>query len=149
MPKRLYPPKSSKKVYPAIGIMKSSGSKYSMVTSVTAAGVTIRVNGHTIKLDMAPKDKNGVVEVLELRGDNMIWASGVRYFDPSTGEYFPGKQEEEEEEEEGKKKDPPPPDCGWKRVQRGKTRNRRRKPSGRIMVNSVDTVMPGAHVNIF
>jgi hypothetical protein len=131
--------KSRKKVYPMIGVMKSSSRKYSMVTSITGEGIAIRVNGHKINLDMAPKDENGVVKVLDLRDDDIVWTSGVRYFDPATGEYFPktslrcdeilkiaaGKEEEHEEGEE---------------VEEEKEE---------VVVDSIGTVGTGCVVNIF
>ena len=68
---------------PAIGTMTGG-----FTTSITSDGITVFVRGKKLNLDMAPKDENGTIELLEVRDDGMVWASGVRYFDPATDTYF-------------------------------------------------------------
>ena len=145
-----------KRAYALVGLMKcDSSSAYSFINIISHRGVEISVNGYTLDLDMAPKDENGTVNILEIRKDNMVWASGTLFFDPSTGVYFPDQDEppkdestkdekkdkkEEKKKEEKKKENNPKP----------KRKKKRQRRKGRVvMVDSVETVGPGNIVNIF
>ena len=89
-----------RKVYCAIGTMSNKSGKYALTTKVNPKGVQVYVNDYKLDLNKAPQNEHGTVEVLELRPDHMVWASGTLFFDPSKGTYFPKEGEEEEEEEE-------------------------------------------------
>lgn len=130
---------------PNVRVIKSRSSKYGFDMLFTDFRgeilMNIIVNGHPLNLDMAPKNCMGTVELLELRPDNMVWASGVPFFDPSTGMYYPkGIPEKEEEEEEASRKKT--------KKKTPKKRTKRRRKSKAVMVDSVETVEPGGTVII-
>ena len=128
-----------------------------MVTSITNDGIIFRANGRKFTLDMAPKDENGVVKLLELREDDMIWASGVLYFDPATGEYFPGqdslsfeKDKIPEKEKENEDEKPVKRACEVSRKNSPKpVVTKRRRKGSRIIMDSVEEVGSGYVVNVF
>jgi hypothetical protein len=57
--------------------------------SISPRSIDVLVGKHKLDLSRAPRDKDGIIEIIEIRDDGMVWATGVLYFDPATGTYFP------------------------------------------------------------
>lgn len=57
--------------------------------SISPKSIDVLVGKHKLDLSKAPKDKDGIIEILEIRADGMVWATGELFFDPATGTYFP------------------------------------------------------------
>lgn len=78
---------------------------------------------------MAPTDKDGNIEVFDVRSDNILYIGGKAYYDCATGEYFP-----ELLKDETKKDDDDSPQSSVGRI---------------TAIDSIGTVGPGTTVTIF
>jgi len=149
MSRHLKKTKSNNSPAPLIGEMKGG------FTTTFSNGITVSVQGKKLNLDMAPKNEYGTIEVLEIRDDGNVWASGVCYYDPRTDTYFPDqedddvetkkKKEDDDEDKDRKPKDSPPLK---KSIRKTTKRAPRRKPRV-ISKDSIGVVGPGCTVNIF
>jgi hypothetical protein len=122
-------PKRRQRKGPAVGTVGAG-----IDLTIASQGIKFSVDETFFNLDRAPKDKYGTVSRLEVK-DGIVWAGGVRYFDPSTKTYLP---------QETEKPDKP-------------IKKRRRKKPSRVVVNwkeaddsgNIGTVEAGSIVNIF
>jgi hypothetical protein len=146
MPRRLKEKKSMNGPYPVVGLMKGGFN-----TIISPSGTAIYVRGKKLNLDMAPKNKHGTIEVLEIRDDGNVWATGVCYYDPRTDTYFPDQEDDvEAKKEEKEKKDYKPKDIEpLKKSIRKTTKKTPRRKSRVNSKDSIGVVESGCIVNIF
>jgi len=101
--------------------------------TIASTGIKFSVDGTSFNLDRAPKDARGTVSRLEVK-DGIVWAGGVRYFDPSTKTYLP--QEDAKPVKKRHRKKPSRVVVNWKEADDSNT-------------GSIGTVEAGSIVNIF
>ena len=113
--------------------------------------ITFSYKGENFDLDKAPKDANGTVELLEVK-DDVVWTTGIPYFDPATRTYLPSIEKKPPKcETESSKSDESSHDDGKEDVpdEVDSTKRRRTAAIGAVCVTTSEDPLPSIPKEVF